>query len=91
MAGGTTSKPRYKQSGETPEHAPQWVNELVNAGTQSSHTQSPEVHDPQPRLDKLPRFLSHLAPATQSFFLFHSSHASIVTGAADQLPSTPLP
>lgn len=52
--------------------------------------QSPEVHDAKLRLAKLPRFLSLLVTAIQSDSLIHSSHASIVTGAVDHLPSVPL-
>lgn len=53
--------------------------------------QSPEVHDPELRLAKLPKFLSLLVTAIQRGSLIHSSHASIVTGAAEHLPSVPLP
>lgn len=52
--------------------------------------QSPEVHDPELRLAKLPRFLSLFVTAIQSGSLIHSSHASIVTGAADHLLSPEL-
>lgn len=53
--------------------------------------QSSEAHDPELRLAKLPRFLSLLVTAIQSNSLIRSSHLSIVTGAAERLPSVPLP